>query len=87
MNTINGYNFDKMNDPNFGKRKQSRHIEIQTDLKMGTINKYEASIVDTGFSSDKNEKRSLPTVINGGDKVFSDFGQIFNGSKEYPSKN
>jgi hypothetical protein len=54
---------------------------------MNTINKYEQSLVDTGVSSDKNEKRSLPTVQNGGgDKVFSDFGQIFNGSKEFPSK-
>ena len=43
-------------------------------------------MVDTGGSTDKNEKISLPTVNNGGDKVFSDFGQIFNGFKEYPSK-
>ena len=64
-------------------------MEIQTDLKMNTINKYEQSLVDTGpaSSSDKNEKISLPTIQNGGDKIFSDFGQIFNGSKEdYPSK-
>ena len=41
MGTINGYDFNKMKDPNFGKRKVSRHIEIQTDLQMGTINKFE----------------------------------------------
>lgn len=58
MDTINGYDFDKMKDPNFGKRKQSRTIEIQTDLKMNTINKYEQSLVDTGGSTDKNEKNS-----------------------------
>jgi hypothetical protein len=28
MGTINGYDFNKMKDPNFGKRKVSRHIEI-----------------------------------------------------------
>ena len=28
MGTINGYDFSKMNDPSFGKRKVSRHMEI-----------------------------------------------------------
>lgn len=86
MNTINGYDFDRMNDPNFGKRKKSKHIEIQTDLKMGTINKYEQSMMETGpASSEKNEKLSLPT-LNHGEKDYSDFGKGFKDSKEFKLK-
>ena len=54
MEKINKYNFDDLNNPNkFKKRKQSRHMETQTNLQMDTINKYEA--LTQGNNSQNNQ--------------------------------
>jgi hypothetical protein len=48
-------------------------MEIQTDLKMGTINKYEASLLDTNPNS-SDVKQSFPPPIQ--EKMLSEFGHM-----------
>ena len=101
MSKINTYNFDDLNNPQkFKKRKQSRHMETQTQLQMETINRYEALTQghisqgdpEKNHSSSKGQThtqtRADGTAVytnNNPENQISEFGQI-NESQEFNKK-